>query len=154
MSESKSAANQKQGALEQRLDMFSPEERSWIMSRVRGKGTSLERKLEHALADAGLEYEKNASDLPGKPDFVFRSAKIAVFVDGCFWHGCPEHCRMPKTRADYWPRKIAKNRERAQAQAQMLAEIGWKCLRLWEHQVKKSLNECLETILQMLNSQP
>jgi DNA mismatch endonuclease (patch repair protein) len=134
------------------VDPFSPEKRSWIMSRVKGKGTTPEEKLGQALEEVGAECERNVPDLPGKPDFVFRAAKLAVFVDGCFWHGCPEHCRMPRTRRDYWLRKIALNQERAQVQTKALEEMGWRSLRLWEHSVKQNSRPCVEQILALLQS--
>lgn len=120
------------------------------MSRVKGSGTSLERRLGKVIEEEGLDCEKNASDLPGKPDFVFRGQKLAVFVDGCFWHGCPEHCRMPKTREEYWSRKICKNIERAENQRRALMELGWTCLRLWEHEVKCDPSHSMERILELL----
>jgi len=132
-------------------DTFSTEKRSWIMSQVKGKRTTPEMKLEDALEAAGLEFERNVPDLPGKPDFVFPKAKVIVFVDGCFWHGCPEHFRLPKSRTDYWSEKIAKNKMRAIAHDQELASSGWKCLRIWEHETKADLQKCVDSIVKAVS---
>jgi len=74
--------------------------------------------------------------LPGRPDFSFRRERLAVFVDGCFWHGCRGHCRMPKTSLDYWTPKIARNKRRDQQVRAMLRQRGWRVYRIWEHALK------------------
>ena len=74
--------------------------------------------------------------LPGKPDFVFRREHLAVFVDGCFWHGCRWHCRMPKSRQSYWKPKIKRNKTRDKAIRGMLQQAGWRVHRIWEHSLE------------------
>jgi len=71
----------------------------------------------------------------GNPDFVFAQAKIAVFVDGCFWHGCPNHCRMPKTNREYWENKIEKNKRRDRKVTRVLRSEDWNVIRIWEHEL-------------------
>lgn len=110
-------------------------QRSETMRRVRGKDTSCELALRRELHRRGLRYRLNAR-LPGKPDLVFVSARVAVFVDGCFWHGCPQHCRVPATNREYWRRKIARNAERDKAASKALRAEGWRVIRVWEHRVK------------------
>lgn len=115
-------------------DDRSPAQRSETMRRVRAKDTSCEMLLRRELHRRGLRYRLH-TNLPGKPDLVFASARVVVFVDGCFWHGCPEHCRLPATNREYWERKIARNRERDEAATLALADAGWKVIRIWEHQI-------------------
>ena len=74
----------------------------------------------------------------GKPDFVFRAAKVAVFVDGCFWHGCPRHGRTPKSRLDFWLPKLARNAKRDRAVSRNLRASGWTVLRVWECALSRS----------------
>jgi len=76
--------------------------------------------------------------LPGSPDIVFVRARVAVFVDGCFWHGCPEHCRRPSSNRAYWLRKIERNMERDKLVSAELTLAGWRVVRLWEHDVRTS----------------
>ncbi|WP_246576268.1 very short patch repair endonuclease [Actinospica durhamensis] len=92
------------------------------------------RKLLHA---AGLRYRVDRSPLKGvrrRADIIFGPAKVAVFVDGCFWHGCPEHFVPPKTNPGYWDGKIGGNRERDRATDALLTAAGWSVLRYWEHE--------------------
>lgn len=104
------------------------------MRRVRATDTSCEVLLRTQLHRRGLRYRLHTK-LPGKPDLAFASARVVVFVDGCFWHGCPEHCRIPNTNRDYWERKIARNRERDAAATATLRREGWRVIRIWEHQM-------------------
>lgn len=105
------------------------------MRRVRAKDTSCEVRFRKRLFARGLRYRLHAN-LPGRPDIVFPAARVAVFVDGCFWHRCAEHCRIPATNRAYWERKIARNRERdAEADAALRA-MGWRPIRIWEHEVR------------------
>ena len=90
------------------VDKLTPEERSWLMSRIRSKETSPEMLLRKALWTAGLRYRLK-NKLPGKPDLVFPSAKVAIFIDGCFWHGCPLHGKIPKSNQSFWVNKFTKN---------------------------------------------
>lgn len=120
-------------------DNLKPEDRRKTMQAVKGKGTSLERQLFSMLAGMRLKgWRKNADDIIGKPDAVFDDAHLALFIDGCFWHGCP-HCRrkLPQTNVEYWERKIARNIERAQRYNQMLTESGWTVIRIWEHEIRE-----------------
>ncbi len=114
-------------------DDRTPAQRSETMRRVRAKDTSCEMLLRRELHRRGLRYRLHTK-LPGKPDLVFASARVAVFVDGCFWHGCPKHFRIPATNREYWERKIARNRERDAAATASLRQEGWTVIRIWEHQ--------------------
>ncbi len=107
------------------------------MARIKGKDTGPEQRMAVALAERGLAWESHARDLPGRPDFVFREEKIAVFVDGDFWHGW----RFPEWRGkltEKWDAKIDGNRRRDVRNDRRLRRMGWKVVRLWEHQVPRT----------------
>jgi len=100
----------------------------------------------------GLRYrvdERPLPDLRRRADLVFRQAKIAVFIDGCYWHGCPEHYREPSTNSDYWRDKIEGNRRRDQDTNELLAQAGWEVLRFWEHEDE---NEVANTVCAAVDS--
>lgn len=111
-----------------------PLTRSEIMSRIRRRDTSPERALRSALWELGLRYRVDLSVEGVHVDVAFPLAKAAVFVDGCFWHSCPEHGTKPRSNKAYWLEKLRRNMERDQAQERLLREAGWHVLRFWEHQ--------------------
>jgi DNA mismatch endonuclease, patch repair protein len=94
-----------------------------------------ERRLRRALRMLGVPFRANAKDLPGTPDAVLRRHPVAIFVDGCFWHGCPQHYREPKTRTEFWAVKIAANRRRDRRADRRLRRLGYAVVRIWEHDV-------------------
>jgi DNA mismatch endonuclease (patch repair protein) len=98
--------------------------------------------LRRELHARGLRYRLHAADLPGKPDVVFRRARVAVFVDGAFWHGHPERCRVPKSNRAYWVRKIERNKARDERVNRELREMGWRAVRLWDFEVRESPARC------------
>ncbi len=107
------------------------------MKAVRRTETQAELCLRQALDELGLEYETDARPLPDfnrRADILFREARIAVFVDGCFWHGCPIHGTQAKANAEFWRKKIEANRRRDQDTNERLAENGWIVIRIWEHE--------------------
>ena len=119
-------------------DVFTPEKRSAVMRRVRGRNTAPELTVRRLLWRAGFRYRLHRRDLPGSPDLAFVERKVAVFVHGCFWHGhdCRRGARAPKQNADYWRAKIDRNRARdAEAQA-ALAARGWRSCTVWECELK------------------
>ena len=105
------------------------------MSRIRSSGTKAELLLKKELKKLGFAYQPK---LFGKPDFADRKRKIAVFIDGCFWHKCPKCYREPKTRRDFWLPKIEKNVGRDKKVNRELKKKGWNVIRIWEHEVKKN----------------
>jgi len=123
-----------------RTDHVSPETRSQIMRAVKSKGArSTERKLRAALVRAGIKgWHMHADQLPGKPDFIFPEKMLAVFVDGCFWHGCAKCYRRPHSSQTYWDAKVAGNMARDKSRRAELKKLGWKVIRFWEHEVKES----------------
>ncbi|WP_291295359.1 very short patch repair endonuclease [Elioraea sp.] len=115
---------------------MSPEKRSAVMAKIRGRDTGPERIVAGLLRDAGLTFESHARDLPGRPDFVFRDQRIAVFVDGDFWHGW----RFPVWRDKLsvaWEAKIEATRVRDARNFRRLRRSGWRVIRIWEHQLAR-----------------
>lgn len=130
-------------------DIMSPEIRSAVMSRIRAKNTSPERLVFAGLRSLGLSFARHTKNLPGRPDVVFRSLRIAIFIDGDFWHGWRfslwKHKLSPK-----WQQKIESNRLRDSRNHRCLRCQGWIVLRIWEHQVEQSLERCIARIEQVV----
>lgn len=103
------------------------------MRRVGQRDSEAEVVLRSALHRRGLRFRVNRKTEGIKVDIVFVSARVAVFVDGCFWHGCPEHATYPRSNQDYWLPKLAENKERDVRQTAKLRAAGWKVIRVWEH---------------------
>lgn len=127
------------------MDTKTPEQRSRNMAAVKNKNTAIEMKLRKTLWQAGLRYRLNYK-LEGKPDFVFPCKKVAVFCDGCFWHGCPTCGTIPQQNRDFWLLKINKNKERDKKITEKLVKMGWKVKRYWGCQIKKNLDWVVEDI--------
>ena len=120
-------------------DIFSRSKRSDVMSRIRGKGNKkTEVRLAKLMRTEGIRGWSRHLPIPGRPDFTFRKQKVAVFVDGCFWHGCPRCFRLPKQNRAFWKAKIEGNRKRNRSVNGRLRRLGWKVLRIRECQLKKS----------------
>ncbi|MFF4753121.1 very short patch repair endonuclease [Streptomyces sp. NPDC002514] len=117
------------------------------MSRQSSRDTAPEVAVRKLLHAAGLRYRVNFP-VPGMPrrtiDIAFSRVKVAVFLDGCFWHGCPEHATHPKANAEWWRQKLTKNIIRDQETTRHLESQGWTVLRFWEHEVPKSIAEVVE----------
>ncbi len=123
---------------EDEMDTFSRQKRSWIMAQVKSRGNrSTEARMLGVLRDHGITGWRRNFPLFGKPDFAFPKARVVVFVDGCFWHGHPDKCRMPKAHRSYWEKKIARNVARDRRVTRTLQEKGWKIVRIWEDSVQK-----------------
>ena len=119
-------------------DVLSRKQRSRVMAAVRSKGnTATELKIISIFRAHGIKGWRRNQQLPGRPDFVFRRERLAVFVDGCFWHGCRWHCRMPKSRKSFWIPKIARNKTRDQEVGRLLRRRCWGVLRVWEHALSR-----------------
>ncbi len=107
------------------------------MQAIRSRDTKPERLIRKLVHANGLRYRVAAKPLPDlrrTADLVFRPAKVAVFIDGCYWHGCPEHYVSPKTNSGYWSEKVARNVARDRDTDERLTAAGWLVLRFWEHQ--------------------
>ncbi|HEX9433499.1 MAG TPA: very short patch repair endonuclease [Burkholderiales bacterium] len=114
-------------------------ERSRIMAAIRRSGTDPEMELRRQLAVIGLRPGHLAARLPGSPDIVFSRQHIAVFVDGCFWHGCREHRSIPKSNRELWLQKITGNRRRDRRVDRQLRASGWCPMRVWEHDIGRDV---------------
>lgn len=131
-------------------DVLTPEQRAWCMSRIRGHDTKPELVLRKALWSGGLRY-RLGHDIYGKPDLVFKGARVAVFVDGCFWHSCPVHRVWPKRRANFWREKLGRNTARDLSVTNRLTSSGWTVLRFWEHEIKSDLDRVVQGVRQALD---
>jgi DNA mismatch endonuclease (patch repair protein) len=127
-------------------DNLTPEQRSYCMSRIKGKDTGLELRVRSALHKRGLRFRKHFKELPGKPDVVFTKAKVAVFIDGDFWHGYRFSTWENKV-SDFWKTKISKNRERDAENHRRLREMGWTVIRLWQHDLERDFEKSIERIV-------
>lgn len=130
---------------------MSPESRSLLMSRIRGKDTEPERLICEELKRRRHVHGKHAIHLPGRPDIVFDRTKVAVFIDGDFWHGW----RFPLWKhklSEKWQLKIAGNRKRDQQNFRKLRRLGWKVIRIWEHHVEADVHKCVNRIVSACQS--
>lgn len=135
------------GDAEKERTTFGGLRRGQLMSRVRSTGNlTTEKRLASLLRKAGLTGWRRHQQLPGRPDFVWRKAKVAVFVDGCFWHG--HDCRnlTPKTNAKTWKDKIESTRARDRQNSAILKQRGWKVIRIWECRLTKNPEQCVRRI--------
>lgn len=126
---------------------------SRTMSAIKAKNTKPELTLRKALWAAGLRgYRLHWKKVPGRPDIAFPGRKLAIFVNGCYWHRCP-HCQpsMPKTHTDFWEAKFARNTERDARKVAELQAAGWQVLTIWECQIKKELGVCVKQVLDALS---
>jgi DNA mismatch endonuclease (patch repair protein) len=119
-------------------DVFTPEKRSAVMRRVKGKDTSPERAVRRLLTALGARYRLHRADLPGKPDIVLPGRRLAILIHGCFWHGhdCARGARVPKANQDYWLAKIGRNRARDATTVEQLRALGWRVETIWECELK------------------
>ena len=132
-------------------DNLTTQQRSYCMSRVRSKDTDIERRVCSALHKRGLRFRKHASRLPGRPDIVFPSSHVAIFIDGDFWHGF-RYPAWKDTLSPFWKEKISKNRQRDQRNFRKLRYMGWTVIRLWQHQIEQDASKCVECIISALNN--
>lgn len=123
------------------------------MSANRGRDNrSTERRIRARLAAAKIAgWRLNARDVFGKPDFVFDGEKLAVFVDGCFWHGCKQCRSIPESNRDFWQEKIEGNKKRDTLVTRRLHKDGWTVIRFWEHQVRREPQKCILKIRETLS---
>lgn len=133
------------------MDNLTQNQRSYCMSRVKGKDTGIERVVRSELHKRGLRFRKHNSKLPGKPDIIFPKAKVVVFLDGDFWHGY----RFPqweRSLSKFWRKKIGETRKRDQRNFAKLRRMGWQVLRIWEHRIERDLDGVICKIRTALRS--
>ena len=135
-------------------DNLTEEQRRKVMSRNKPSGgKSTEWALRSRLIAGGISgWKIQPADITGKPDFVFLSERIAIFVDGCFWHGCELHKNIPKTNESFWSKKISGNIERDKEVTSILIDEGWTVLRFWEHELMSSPENVIQTIREATSS--
>jgi DNA mismatch endonuclease, patch repair protein len=132
------------------VDVLTPDQRKFNMSRIRAIDTKPEIKLRKLLRSEGVRGYRIHYKLPGKPDIVFTKKKIAIFIDGCFWHKCPECFHEPETRKEFWMKKIQSNIDRDHKVRGHLKEEGWTVVRIWEHEIKKEPEKAVKKIIALL----
>src|ERR1035441_10294503 len=120
-------------------DVFSKSKRSEVMSRIRGRGNKdTELGLAKLLRRNKITGWRRNQKIFGKPDFIFRQARLALFLDGCFWHGCPKHGTQPAGNRSFWKKKFARNIARDRLVNRALRRAGWRVLRIWEHDLHRA----------------
>ena len=131
------------------MDKISQDKRHEIMSKIKGKETTIEKKVRLYLYHHGIRYRKNTKTIPGTPDISIKKYKVAIFVNGCFWHGHQDckYYRIPKTNTEFWTKKIARNIERDQEVKRRLESEGWTVITIWECQLKSSFEETMAAVL-------
>jgi DNA mismatch endonuclease (patch repair protein) len=127
-------------------DVLTPAQRKFNMSQIQGKNTNPEIKLRKILFANGIRGYRIHYNLLGKPDIVFTKKKIAIFIDGCFWHKCPMDFQEPETRKEFWMKKINSNVERDKIVNAELRHMGWTVIRVWEHEIRKNPSAVIDTI--------
>ena len=130
-------------------DVFTKEKRSEVMSRIRGHGNKdTELALIRVFHRLGITGWRRRQAVFGKPDFVFPRLQAVIFVDGCFWHGCPKHATKPRNNAIFWRRKLAANKIRDRRVTRTLRREGWGVLRIWEHELTRKCSARLVARIQ------
>ncbi len=131
------------------VDVLTPDQRSWIMGRIRGSNTKPELWVRRGLFALGFRYRLHQRQLPGTPDLVLPRYRAVIFVNGCFWHGHNCHLyRLPSTRTGFWQSKVEKNRIRDKENNDRLRELGWRILTIWECALRGRTRESADTVLQ------
>lgn len=134
-------------------DVFTKAKRSAVMSRIRGRGNKdTELALITLLRRHRVTGWRRNQNVFGKPDFLFRRNRLALFVDGCFWHGCPKHCKIPAGNRAFWKKKFTANKTRDRRVNRELRKLGWRVIRIWEHDLAKRGEACIRKIQAATNS--
>lgn len=131
-------------------DNMSIEQRKKTMRAIRSQ-SNLENLFTKNLWKRGLRFRKNVKKLKGKPDIAIQKYKIIIFIDSCFWHGCPIHFTRPKSNLEYWDKKILRNKERDEEINQYYIEKGWHLKRIWEHEIKANLEAVVDETTEYIN---
>lgn len=127
------------------VDIFTPEKRSWVMSRIRGTNTKIDLKMKKTLEENKIKFEMYPK-MFGNPDFVLKNKKIIIFCDGDFWHGYRYH-EKKRPAKKFWRDKIETNMRRDRRITRKLRRDGWSVLRFWEHDIEKRMDVCINRIL-------
>ena len=114
-------------------DTLTKTQRSYLMSTIKGSNTKAELYMKKMLKPLHFIYQPKG--IYGKPDFANKKERIAIFIDGCFWHGCGRHFKMPESNTSFWEQKISRNKMRDRAVSSKLRGDGWRVIRVWEHDI-------------------
>jgi DNA mismatch endonuclease (patch repair protein) len=126
------------------VDVFSPARRSEIMSHIHRRGNkATELALVGLFRCHGIAGWRRHAKVFGSPDFIFTKCKVAIFADGCFWHGCPRHATLPKTNRAFWKEKLARNKVRDRLVTRTLRRHGWRVVRVWQHELSRNYEQHL-----------
>jgi DNA mismatch endonuclease, patch repair protein len=131
-------------------DVLTGEQRKFNMSRIRGKNTRPELKIRRMLFSKGIRGYRIHYGMQGQPDIVFVKKKIAIFIDGCFWHKCPVCFQEPETQKEFWAKKIQSNVKRDEKVNELLKNDGWEVIRFWEHDIRKKPDKVVKKISEIL----
>jgi DNA mismatch endonuclease (patch repair protein) len=135
------------------MDRVSRKVRSRMMSKVKSRNSKIELGLRKVLWRKGLRYRTNVSKLVGKPDLANVKRGFVIFVDSCFWHGCPKHFSIPVSRRKFWRKKLERNKSRDIEVSNYYHSQGWRIFRIWEHQIDKDVDSVCDWILSALRTQ-
>jgi len=134
-------------------DVLTPKQRRYCMSRIRGSGNlETELRMISLFRQNKIAGWRRKWPLMGRPDFVFPASRVAVFVDGCFWHGCPKHYTEPKNNRAFWKRKLDANRARDRQVNRELRRKGWRVVRIWEHDLRRQNPRCIILLKKFLRT--
>lgn len=133
------------------MDTLTPTVRSNLMSRVRNSNTLPELQLRRAMWRIGIRFRLGQRIGPIRPDLVFKRARLAIFIDGCFWHSCPVHGSRPKSNQRFWEKKLTGNVARDRKTTSDLKDAGWIVVRFWEHEVEQDALACALRIAELLS---
>ncbi len=132
------------------MDNLTPRQRRKNMQNIRSEGTRPEQLVAKELKRRKIYFANNVKTIFGKPDFVFRRKRVAVFIDSDFWHGHKKRCIMPKSHCAYWKKKIERNKQRDKKVNSELRKIGWNVIRLWEKDINRDLIKSVNRIIEAL----
>ena len=132
------------------MDKLTKKQRSECMSHIKGKNTGLEKIFRKSVSGLGIRGYRLNAKAPGRPDMYFSKRRIAVFIDGCFWHGCPRCASFPATNIKFWKDKIKNNQKRDRAVSKELHNNDFWVIRFWGHDIKNNPDRCAEKLLSLL----
>lgn len=134
------------------MDALTPEKRSWNMAKIRGKDTKIEVIVRKYLFAKGFRFRKNDKRYPGKPDVILPKYKVAIFVNGCFWHmhDCKEG-HLPKSNTEFWRQKLERNVINDEKHTRQLSDMGWRVITLWECELEKDFERVMENTVKIIS---
>ncbi len=135
-------------------DNLNKATRSKVMASIRGTNTRPELKIRRLLWNRGMRYRIHRRDIPGTPDIAIMNKRVAIFIDGCFWHGCPTCYLPPSSHKRFWQQKLARNRQRRTEVVNELRREGWTVISFWEHQTNKDPTMVVNEIERCVRTSP